>query len=136
MRVHVSDLKPGNHLNSDAYSSRGLHVLPKGSLLQIDDIAKLMQHGVDYVDIQTLVEEPAPLSRPSIIQTVTTSFDTMIDGFENLYMEALLKGSFNQSVVNDILQPSLQSLDKQKDVVSCCFCSIAKIIIPTITLCR
>lgn len=118
MRVHVSDLKPGNHLNADAYSSRGLHVLPKGSLLQINDIAKLMQLGVDYVDIETLEEEVSPLSRPTIIQTVTTSFDNMIDGFESLYMEALLKGSFNQSVVNDILQPSLQTLDKHKDVVS------------------
>lgn len=118
MRVHVSDLKPGNHLTTNAYSSRGLHVLPKGALLQIDDIAKLMQHGVDYVDIQTLEEEPASLGRPSIIESVTASFDTMVDGFESLYMEALLKGSFNTTVVNDILQPSLQSLDKHKDVVS------------------
>ncbi len=118
MRVHVSDLKPGNSLNADAYSSRGLHVLRKGSLLQIDEIAKLMQHGIDYVDIQIVEEAPSPNHIPSIIQTVTTNFDAMIDGFESVYMEALLKGSFNQSTVDDILKPSLQSLDKHKDVVS------------------
>lgn len=118
MRVHVSDLKPGNSLKADAYSSRGLHVLKKGSLLQIDEIAKLMQHGIDYVDIQILEEEPTPNRIPSIIQTVTTNFDAMIDGFESVYMEALLKGNFNQSTVDDILKPSLQSLDKHKDVVS------------------
>lgn len=118
MRVHVSDLKPGNSLRADAYSSRGLHVLKKGSLLQIDEIAKLMQHGIDYVDIQILEEDTPSLHTPSIIQTVTTNFDAMIDGFESVYMEALLKGNFNQSTVDDILQPSLQSLDKHKDVVS------------------
>lgn len=118
MRVHVSDLKPGISLRADAYSSRGLHVLRKGSLLQIDDIAKLMQHGIDYVDIQNIEEEPSPNHIPSIIHTATTNFDTMIDGFETVYMEALLKGSFHQSTVDDILKPSLQALDKHKDVVS------------------
>ncbi|OMF98930.1 HD-GYP domain-containing protein [Paenibacillus sp. FSL R7-0337] len=118
MRVHVMDLKPGDHLQMDTFSSRGLHVLPKGSRLQMEEIAKLIQHGVDYVDIDTVQEEPAPSSRTSIIQAATNSFDTMIDGFESLYMEALSKGSFNQSVVDDILQPTLSSLDKHKDVVT------------------
>ncbi|WP_019912191.1 HD-GYP domain-containing protein [Paenibacillus sp. HW567] len=118
MRVHVSDLKPGNYLRMDTFSSSGLHVLPKGSLLQYEEIAKLMQHGVDYVDIEAVQEEPASSSRPSIIGEAAGSFDTMIEGFESVYMEALTKGSFNQSVVDDILQPSLQSFDKHKDVVS------------------
>ncbi|MEK3713897.1 HD-GYP domain-containing protein [Paenibacillus sp. FSL R7-0333] len=118
MRVHVMDLKPGDHLRMDTFSSRGLHVLPKGSRLQMEEIAKLIQHGVDYVDIETVQEEPAPSSRTSIIQAAASSFDTTIDGFESLYMEALSKGSFNQSVVDDILQPTLSTLDKHKDVVT------------------
>lgn len=112
------DLKPGDHLRMDSFSSRGLHVLPKGSRLQLEEIAKLIQHGVDYVDIETVQEEPAPSSRTSIIQAAASSFDTTIDGFESLYMEALSKGSFNQSVVDDILQPTLSTLDKHKDVVT------------------
>lgn len=112
------DLKPGDHLRMDTFSSRGLHVLPKGSRLQLEEIAKLIQHGVDYVDIETVQEEPAPSSRTSIIQAAASSFDTTIDGFESLYMEALSKGSFNQSVVDDILQPTLSTLDKHKDVVT------------------
>ncbi|AIQ67979.1 HD-GYP domain-containing protein [Paenibacillus graminis] len=118
MRVHVTDLKPGDYLKMDTFSSRGLHVLPKGAQLQIEEIAKLMQHGVDYVDIEAIQEEPVPSSRSSVIQSASRNFDTMIDGFESVYMEALTKGSFNQSVVDDILQPSLDSLDKHKDVVS------------------
>ncbi|OKP87682.1 HD family phosphohydrolase [Paenibacillus helianthi] len=118
MRVHVTDLKPGDSLRMDTFSSKGLHVLPKGTQLQIEEISKLMQLGVDYVDIESIQENPAPSIRSSVIEAASSNFDSMIDGFESVYMEALTKGSFNQTVVDDILQPSLKSLDKHKDVVS------------------
>ncbi|AIQ46181.1 HD family phosphohydrolase [Paenibacillus sp. FSL R7-0273] len=119
MRVHVMDLKAGDFLRSDTFSSRGLHVLPKGSRLQLEEISKLIQHGVDYVDIEDGRQEAVvPTSRSSVIQTVTASFDTSIEGFESVYLEALTKGSFSQSVVDDILQPTLHALDKHKDVVT------------------
>lgn len=112
------DLKPGNYLSTDTFNTRGLHVLSKGTHLSMAEISKLLQHGIDYVDIESQ-PEPSPLLRKhSVIQEVSETFDTMIDGFESLYLEALSKGSFNQSMVDDILQPSLQSLDKHKDVVS------------------
>jgi HD-GYP domain-containing protein (c-di-GMP phosphodiesterase class II) len=118
LRVHVTDLRPGDYLGTDTFSSRGLHVLPKGTQLSMDGISKLLQHGIDYVDIESLTESYSGSGYPNFIQNVSKSFDHMIDGFETLYMEALTKGSFNQSVVDDVLQPSLQSLDKHKDVVS------------------
>ncbi|MFF2910128.1 HD-GYP domain-containing protein [Paenibacillus sp. NPDC057934] len=118
MRVHVMDVKPGDYLGTDTFNARGLHVLSKGTQLRMDEISKLLQHGIDYIDIESLEETLSPPHKPSIIQTVTASFDTMIDGFENLYLEALTKGSFNPSVVDDVLQPTLQSLDKHKDVVT------------------
>ncbi|MBT2287564.1 HD-GYP domain-containing protein [Paenibacillus albidus] len=118
MRVHVTDLKPGDYLDSDTFSTRGIHVLPKGTQLQRDEISKLILHGVDYVDIERLMEKPAFPDRTSIIQKVTHHFDTMTVGFESAYMDALKTGSFNQSLVDDVLQPSLETLDKHKDVVS------------------
>ncbi|WP_410512030.1 HD-GYP domain-containing protein [Paenibacillus sp. BR2-3] len=119
MRVHITDLKPGNYLKDDTFSSRGLHVLSKGTHLRIDEIAKLMQHGVDYVDIEA-PKEPLLISgkKQINIQAITKNFDHMIAGFESFYMEALAKGSFNQTMVDDVLQPLLGSLDKHKDVVS------------------
>lgn len=84
----------------------------------MEEISRLIQHGVDYVDIEEARESSAPTIRSSAIQAVAEHFDTSIEGFESVYMEALSQGRFNQSVVDDILQPSLQSLDKHKDVVS------------------
>ncbi|KAA8999686.1 HD-GYP domain-containing protein [Paenibacillus spiritus] len=118
MRVHVTDLKPGDYLKEDTFSSRGLHVLPKGTQLQTDEIFRLIQHGVDYVDIESVSPSPVSAGRSSAIQAVTTNFDNTIIGFESLYLEALTKGSFNQSMVDDVLQPMLQSLDRHKDVVT------------------
>jgi HD-GYP domain-containing protein (c-di-GMP phosphodiesterase class II) len=116
--VHVTDLQPGDFLKDDTFSSKGLHVLSKGTHLRIDEIAKLMQHGVDYVDINDRVETPLITGKQQSIQTVTKNFDNMIEGLESLYMEAFSTGSFNQTMVDDVVEPLLGSLNKQKDVVS------------------
>ncbi|KUP26349.1 HD-GYP domain-containing protein [Paenibacillus sp. DMB5] len=118
MRVHVMDLKAGDYLQSDTFSSRGLHVLSKGSRLRLEEISRLIQHGVDYVDIDAREHIVIHTGSSPVIETVNASFDNSIEGFESLYLEALTKGSFNQSVVDDILQPTLQALDKHKDVVT------------------
>lgn len=118
MRVHVTDLKPGDYLSENTFSSRGIHVLSKGTQLRVDEISKLMQHGVDYVDIEAREEIQFTSGKALTIQVVASNFDNMIEGFESLYLEALAKGSFNQSLVDDVLQPLLGSLDKHKDVVS------------------
>ncbi|MDQ0191845.1 HD-GYP domain-containing protein [Paenibacillus wynnii] len=118
MRVHVTDLKNGDFLREDTFSSRGIHVLSKGTQLRIEEISKLMQHGVDYIDIEARDEVVITSSKPQTIQKMTENFDQMIDGFESLYLEALAKGSFNKTMVDDVLQPMLGSLDKHKDVVT------------------
>lgn len=41
MRVHVTDLKPGDLLKNDIYNTSGLHMLMKGSVLSEDDISKI-----------------------------------------------------------------------------------------------
>lgn len=79
----------------------------------------MIQHGIDYVDIESMREQPViPSGSSSVIETVNANFDSSIEGFESLYLEALTRGSFNQSVVDDILQPTLQALDQHKDVVT------------------
>lgn len=117
MRVHVTDLKPGDCLKDDTFSSRGIHVLPRGTKLQPLEISLLVRHGVDYVDIDP--ETPPPqLARTAALEEVSAGFDSMIDGFESIYLEALASGKFNRSVVDDALQPMLATLDQHKDVVT------------------
>ncbi|BCG58447.1 HD-GYP domain-containing protein [Paenibacillus sp. URB8-2] len=116
MRVHVTDLKPGDCLKDDTFSKRGIYVLSKGAQLREDDISRLMQHDVDYVDIEDAPQSSA--SVPRVFQTVNTEFNQSIEGFKSLYLEALTTGSFNRSMVDDILNPLLNSLDQHKDIVT------------------
>lgn len=121
MRVHVTDLKPGDLLKSDVYNSTGLHMLMKGSTLSEDDIFKLLQHGIDYADVEhTASNEHSDAQTLPSDQTrrLQTLFDDTIKGTEVLFKQALEKGFIDDEQVNEIVVPLTTQLEKQKDVVS------------------
>lgn len=116
LKVHIMDLSPGDRLQNDVFNHFGVFVLQKGCELSNDSIVKLMQHGIDYVDIepQTLDAEfpsdPAFRAKPIL--------DEAVDGFEQLFLEALTKGTIDEAKVDQLLEPMISELDNQKDVVS------------------
>lgn len=52
MKVHVTDLKHGDCLMADTFNGVGLHVLPKGTRVEREEISILIRHKIDYVDIE------------------------------------------------------------------------------------
>ncbi|MFD2877393.1 hypothetical protein ACFTAO_17405 [Paenibacillus rhizoplanae] len=65
MKVHVTDLKHGDCLMADTFNGVGLHVLPKGTRVEREEISILIRHKIDYVDIEPRSglhtdSEPAP----------------------------------------------------------------------------
>ncbi|MDQ0170869.1 HD-GYP domain-containing protein [Paenibacillus tundrae] len=121
MRVHVTDLKPGDLLINDVYNNAGLHMLVKGSTLSEDDIAKLLQHGIDYADVE---HTPSDLHsdeqtlRSDQTRLLTNLFEDTIKGTEMLFEQAMEKGFIDESQVDHILVNLTSQLEKQKDVVS------------------
>ncbi|KOR82203.1 HD-GYP domain-containing protein [Paenibacillus solani] len=121
MRVHVTDLIPGDQIQHDAYNDKGVHVLQEGATLRLEDISKLGQHGIDYVEIKprTLSLSLDPLSEISdSFNKVKPQFNLAFDGCSTLFTEASQTGKFNQSVVDDVFKPLVGSLDVHTDVVS------------------
>lgn len=121
MRVHVTDLRPGDHIQQDAFNSNGVHVLRKGTILRMEDISKLLQHGIDYIDIspRQLAESIELLSDISeSFRQVQPQFNLAFDGCRSMFEEAAMTGKFNESVVDDTFHPLVDSLSEQKDVVS------------------
>ncbi|WP_019911667.1 HD-GYP domain-containing protein [Paenibacillus sp. HW567] len=117
MKVHVTDLKHGDCLMTDTFNSVGLHVLPKRTVVQREEITILMRHKIEYVDIEprkVLHED----SGSGLSHSLNENFDNAIQNYESIFLEALAQGSFTQSMVDDTLEPLLESLDEQKDVVS------------------
>lgn len=130
LRIHILSLQDGDRLSADTFSDAGLHVLGKGTVLKSDDITLLMQHRVEYVDIVdreqgepvangdtaavdvpgiSKEEPPEEEMKPQFIQTV--------HNYQNAFLEALTVGKFNATMVDDALQPMVDGLDEQKDVV-------------------
>ncbi|WP_069326971.1 HD-GYP domain-containing protein [Paenibacillus nuruki] len=121
MRVHVTDLKPGDTLLRDTFNTFGIHIMQKGHTLQREDIAKLLQHGVDDVDIEEVFSEPADISQSLSshpLQDAKVQFNSALEGFEDLFLNAAARGEFDGSQVDDKLEPLLTELQEQKDVVS------------------
>lgn len=119
------ELSPGDRLRTDIFNQSGVLILDKEKELTRESIVKLMQHGIDYIDIlpkPTVVAEDtsfvSPMMLPDHILHVKPSFDKAVDGFEHMFLEALSTGSFPSSQVDELLEPLVNELIGQKDVVS------------------
>ncbi|WP_150275879.1 HD-GYP domain-containing protein [Paenibacillus tepidiphilus] len=117
MKVHVTDLKPGDCLLYDTFNTQGLHVLSKGTAIRVEDIAFLLRHRIDYVDIELRSVESGGAGSLQD-HGLHEEFDQILLGYESIFLEALAQGTFTKSMVEDTLKPFLEVLDRQKDVVS------------------
>ncbi|TYA14978.1 HD-GYP domain-containing protein [Paenibacillus faecis] len=122
MKVHIMDLSPGDRLEADVFNNFGVLVLQKDKELTNDAIVKLMQHGIDYVDVspQTAKAQTAAARQqiPEHVLKVQPYFDEAVDGFESIFLEALSNGTFDEEKINQLLTPMMNELIAQKDVVS------------------
>lgn len=121
MKAHIMDLSPGDLLQHDVFNHFGVFVLQKGSELTNEAIAKLIQHGIDYVDIEpktVQVDFPSSGRIANPVQRAKAYLDEGVDKFEEIFLEALTNGKFNESKVDEIMKPLLSELESQKDVVS------------------
>ncbi|WP_026281225.1 HD-GYP domain-containing protein [Paenibacillus massiliensis] len=124
MRVHVTDAKPGDCLKTDTYNANGVPVMVKGTVLAHDDISKLIQHHIDYIDIepgqQVVAGDFGPdhPASPELLRPLIPLFDNALEGIENLFLEAAASSRINDQQVDEMLTPLISELGNQKDVVS------------------
>lgn len=122
LKVHIMDLSPGDRLEADVFNNFGVLVLQKDKELTNDAIVKLMQHGIDYVDVspQTAKAQTAAARQqiPEHVLKVQPYFDEAVDGFESIFLEALSNGTFDEEKIDQLLTPMMNELIAQKDVVS------------------
>jgi HD-GYP domain-containing protein (c-di-GMP phosphodiesterase class II) len=112
MLVHVADLKSGDVISRDVFNGYGLFVLPAGTQLSESEIAKLLQHHIDYVDI-----EPRRGYVPSAL-LLKPMFEHAVSGNESLFREALETGLVRQEQIEEVYRPLTDKLSEERDVVS------------------
>ncbi|WP_223068468.1 HD-GYP domain-containing protein [Paenibacillus caui] len=120
MRTHVMELRPGDCVTEDIFNSFGVYVLQKGAKLTNEAIVKLVQHGIDYVDIELRSEASPSSGNPlsSSLQKLKPKVEEAVDVFETLFLESLANGKFSEAYIDETLKPLMGDLMAQKDVVS------------------
>ncbi|MEK3883076.1 HD-GYP domain-containing protein [Paenibacillus sp. PL2-23] len=134
MRIHITDIIDGDQLSGDVFNDYGLHVLSKGTKLYKNEISRLLQHHIDFVDIrdrEKLSEasssaEAAPADARTLESTVNPKwlpkvqpiYENAVKSFEKFFAAALETGKVDDQEVTNVLQPLLNNLQLERDVVS------------------
>ncbi|MFD0586390.1 HD-GYP domain-containing protein [Paenibacillus sp. GCM10027627] len=126
MRIHVTDLLDGDQLSSDIFNNYGLHVLSKGTKLFKTEISRLLQHQIDYVEIENRIEPSMELEGRTLESTVNPKwlpkvqpiYENAVKSFESFFSTALETGIVSDNDVTAVLQPLLNNLQLERDVVS------------------
>ncbi|WP_219835984.1 HD-GYP domain-containing protein [Paenibacillus sp. R14(2021)] len=124
MRIHVTELKEGDKLSNDTFNSYGLHVLSKGTDLQAREISKLFQHQIEYVDIDARELSDITIRtiesglNPKWLPTVEPIYQEAVNGYEQLFLEALQSGKIVEEDVAQAFEPLVDNFKMERDVVS------------------
>lgn len=115
MRIHVTELQHGDMLKQDVFNPAGLHVLPRGTVLNIEETDLLNRHKIDYVEI-----EPRGFETKSAVldAAMKSHIELAIRGYQSIFLEALTSGKFEEASVDLQLEPLLRTVDEHRDVVS------------------
>lgn len=121
MRVHISDLQAGDQISRDIFNEYGLHVLSSGAILNDQELSRLYQHRIDYVDIERRVpssfeadETGADLLHPEL----QFKFEDAVAGCEALFKQALAEGKIREQDAKESFQPLVEHFREENDVVS------------------
>ena len=95
MRVHVNELKVGDKVGKNIYSTTGALIVSKDEELTKRDIAVLIGFGVKYVDIDPIDKELSENNEEATVQTVerklkretSESLKEFVDNPNNLNIE-------------------------------------------------
>ncbi|MDF2834717.1 MAG: metal dependent phosphohydrolase [Paenibacillus sp.] len=131
MRIHVTDIQDGDQLSHDIFNNYGLHVLSTGTKLFKNEISRLLQHHIDFVDILDRAAAIPPEGHgsgnnrtlestvnPKWLPKVQPIYENAVKRFEKLFLSAFEQGIVNDSEVTEIMQPLLNNLQLERDVVS------------------
>lgn len=113
------DLKPGDCLQSDIFNSAGLHILAKGTVIRNEEIALLIRHSIDMIDIELkdIKEELVQSEEEVFHKKLKEDFDLTIQAYQGIFLDSLVKGKFNPDQVQERLETLLETIDSRKNVV-------------------
>jgi hypothetical protein len=95
------ELKEGDLLLEPAFNSFGLHILSESTLLNRDDINKLVNHDIDFVEIayrESKTPESKPVKTRNPEQT-QKKYRLAVDGIKDTFKQAIAEGKIDDAQV-------------------------------------
>ncbi|BFH70060.1 MAG: HD domain-containing protein [Paenibacillus dendritiformis] len=122
VKVHVLSVTDGDIVAKDIFNSHGLLVISAGTRLKEKDIALLLRHHLDYIDIEEKKAESMTtlpqLASASGSDRLQSSYREAVGGVENLFYEAAAHGHIQDEQVEKTLTPLIHQIKAERDVVS------------------
>jgi putative nucleotidyltransferase with HDIG domain len=127
MRIHISELRVGDRLKEDVFNEYGLHVLSSNTVISERDLAKLLAHHVDMVDIfprefdgeeaERLVKR---LQMPERIipEETKTAYAAAVNGVKTLFAQAENEEKIDSKLVDEFFHLMGEHFQREKNVVS------------------
>ncbi|EJW14652.1 HD-GYP domain-containing protein [Paenibacillus alvei] len=129
MRIHVTEIQEGDILSKDIFNDNGLLVLSAGTVMKQRDIALLIRHHLEMINIEgractePAVESPYSTNEGqqtyhSAHQGMQNSYNTAIHNVEKIFQDVVQHGFVQDELVQESITPLIQQMEKQHDVVS------------------
>lgn len=127
MRVHLTDLQPGDRLAEDIFTEQGLHVLSSGTVLQERDLSRLELLHIGYVEIERrspvyrtefATGEPEPEAARQLRQRLLPYYEDAVAGCELLFKRAVEEGRILESEAEESFRPLVDNFKAERDVIS------------------
>ncbi|MFD3272696.1 HD-GYP domain-containing protein [Paenibacillus dendritiformis] len=122
VKVHVLSVADGDIVAKDIFNSHGLLVISAGTKLKEKDIALLLRHHLDFIDIEERQAE-SMTTLPQLVSSSGTdrlqsSYKEAVAGVEQLFYEAAAHGHIQDEQVEQTLTPLIHQIKAERDVVS------------------
>lgn len=120
MRIHIMELIEGDLLMEAAFNTYGLHILSESTLLDREDIIKLMNHDIDYVEIahRKSNEPERKLLKKRNPELTQKKYSVAVDGIKDTFKQAITEGKIDDEQVMNNFNPLVDNFKQEKDVVS------------------
>jgi putative nucleotidyltransferase with HDIG domain len=118
MRIHITDVRPGDRLAEDIFNSFGLHVLSKGTILNEKELSRMYQHQVDYIEIEWRQSQTTKAKESTYNPLLRPLYNDAIAGAEQLFERALEEGRIYEEDIKESFQPLVENFRTERDVVS------------------
>lgn len=129
VRIHVTQIHEGDTLIKDIFNDKGLLVLSDGTVMKHRDIALLIRHHMDMVDIEArpLTNEEAitpsqinvpPSSNHNVHEEMQKGYMEATRNVESIFQDVIQHGFLQDELVQSSITPLIQQMEKQRDVVS------------------